>query len=73
MGRAPDELVPDSPSAEPPPAEGAPSAIPDDWCRLCWHEHAVWRNEAWMLEHRGPLSECTHHCHDDEGFLPSGS
>ena len=56
------------------PAEGTVGAVvPATWCRLCWHDRFVWRDGAWMLEHRGPFADCTHSCHDDEGFLPSVS
>ena len=74
MGHARDELAQHSASAEPHLAEGAlGQPIPEGWCRLCWHEHFVWRGGVWMLEHRGPLSDCRHHCHDHEGFLLSVS
>ena len=69
-----DELTRDPARAEPDRAEGAlGDPIPDTWCRLCWHEHLVWRGGAWRLEHRGPLRTCTHGCHDHDHLLPSVS
>ena len=56
------------------PTEGTLGApIPDTACRLCWHERLVWRGGVWMLDHRGPLGDCTHPCHDDDVLLPSVS
>jgi hypothetical protein len=49
------------------------AALPASRCRLCWHDHLVRRDGAWMLAHRGPFADCTHSCHDDEGLLPSVS
>jgi hypothetical protein len=61
-------------AARPEPAEGTlGDQIPDTACRFCWHDRLVWRAGVWMLEHRGPLSDCTHACHDDETLLPSVS
>jgi hypothetical protein len=75
MGRTRDEnLVEDSAPPEPKRSEGElGDPIPDSWCRLCWHEHLVWRGSAWMLEHRGPLDTCIHDCHDGDQLLPSVS
>ena len=68
------ELAHDGAPAQPELAEGAlGKPIPETTCRLCWHERLVWRAGVWTLEHRGPLSACTHHCHDTEQLLPSVS
>ena len=68
------ELAHDGAQAQPELAEGAlGDRIPDTSCRLCWHERLVSRAGVWTLEHRGPLSTCTHHCHDTEQLLPSVS
>ena len=60
------------PQPEPPEGSLGPP-VPDTACRLCWHRHLVRRGGVWMLQHRGPLSDCTHSCHDQESLLPSVS
>jgi hypothetical protein len=47
--------------------------VPEDWCRLCWRDHFVWRDGVWMLEHLGSFDECLHDCHEGSTFLESSS
>ncbi|MCO7193207.1 hypothetical protein [Pseudonocardia sp. McavD-2-B] len=49
-----------------------PPTVPADFCRVCWRDQYVVRDGELWLDHIGPLSSCTHACHD-ETFLGSTS
>lgn len=69
-----DDAVRGLPPAPPSTPEGTRGPrLPEDWCRLCWHDQVVWQDGVWMLDHIGSLDDCLHACHDQETLLGSVS